>query len=73
MNIDLSGQNFEMQARLRTGLSTLPGVLQTLGMLAMTHQDVATATERCLAENPVLERMDGHPCPGCGRHVSSGT
>lgn len=67
-----SRQGMELQAQLRPELRALPGVLQTLGMLTMTHQEVVEATERCLAENPVLERADGHPCPGCGRHVSSG-
>ena len=43
-----------------------------MGMLTMTHDEVVEATERSLAENPVLERADGHPCPGCGRHVSGG-
>ena len=65
-------QDLELQARLRPELRAVPGVLQTLGMLTMTHQEVVAATERCLAENPVLERAEGHPCPGCGRHVSGG-
>lgn len=66
------GQNVELQVRLGTDLRALPGVLQTLGMLALTHGEVAEATERGLSENPVLERSNGHPCPGCGRHVSAG-
>lgn len=66
------GQNVELQVRLRTDLRALPGVLQTLGMLAMSHAEVTEATERGLSENPVLERSNGHPCPGCGRHVSGG-
>lgn len=61
-----------LEARLGTEMRTLPGVLQTLGMLTMTHQEVLEAAERCLADNPVLERVDGHPCPGCGRHVTGG-
>ncbi|RDV09377.1 hypothetical protein DXK94_13385 [Arthrobacter sp. RT-1] len=68
-----SGQGLVLQVGLQAELRTLPGLLNAMGMLAMTHQEVALATERSLAENPVLERMDGHPCPGCGRHVSSGT
>ncbi|SLK13652.1 RNA polymerase factor sigma-54 [Arthrobacter sp. P2b] len=68
-----SGQGLELQVGPQAELRTLPGLLNAMGMLAMTHQEVAEATERSLAENPVLERMDGHPCPGCGRHVSSGT
>jgi RNA polymerase sigma-54 factor len=67
------GQGMDLQAGLQVELRALPGVLKALGMLALTHQEVQLATERSLAENPVLERMDGHPCPGCGRHVSSGT
>lgn len=67
-----SSHGLELQAGLQTELRALPGLLKALGMLAMTHQEVVVATERSLAENPVLERMDGHPCPGCGRHVSSG-
>lgn len=69
----LSGQGIGLHAGTQMELRPLPGVLTALGMLAMTHQEVQAATERALADNPVLERMDGHPCPGCGRHVSSGT
>ena len=68
-----AGHSVELQANLQGELRAVPGVLKALGMLAMTHQEVQLAAERSLAENPVLERMDGHPCPGCGRHVSSGT
>lgn len=67
------GQGVELQPGLGTEMRALPGVLKALGMLAMTHQEVSTAVERGLAENPVLERADGHPCPGCGRHVHSGS
>ncbi|WP_457946080.1 hypothetical protein ACTAQI_11895 [Pseudarthrobacter sp. alpha12b] len=68
-----SGQALQLQAGLQPELRALPGLLKALGMLAMTHAEVAAATERALAENPVLERAEGHPCPGCGRHVASGT
>lgn len=68
-----TGQSLQLQAGLQTELRALPGLLNALGMLAMTQEEVTAATERSLAENPVLERTDGHPCPGCGRHVSSGT
>lgn len=61
-----------LQPQLRTELRSLPGVLQTLGMLTLTHGEVVEATELALAENPVLERAEGHPCPGCGRHVTQG-
>jgi RNA polymerase sigma-54 factor len=68
-----SSHGLELQAGLQTELRALPGLLKALGMLAMTHHEVAVATEHSLAGNPVLERMDGHPCPGCGRHVTSGS
>lgn len=68
-----AGQSLQLQAGLQAELRAVPGLMKALGMLTMTHQEVAEATERSLAENPVLERTDGHPCPGCGRHVSSGT
>ena len=68
-----AGQGMELRAGLATELRALPGLLKALGMLAMTHLEVQQATENCLAENPMLERMDGHPCPGCGRHVQSGS
>ncbi|MEX5270887.1 hypothetical protein [Kocuria sabuli] len=42
-------------------------------MLTMTHHEILETIEGCLVDNPVLERIDGHPCPGCGRHVSGGT
>lgn len=66
------GQGMALQAGLQVEMRPMPGVLKALGMLAMTHQEVSAAAEGCLAENPVLERADGHPCPGCGRHVTSG-
>ena len=72
-SVGTPGQGLELQAGLHAELRALPGVLKALGMLTMTHQEVQLATERSLAENPVLERMDGHPCPGCGRHVPTGT
>lgn len=72
MGADRPRRSLELQARLRTDLRTVPGVLQSLGMLTMTQLEVVEATERSLSENPVLERAGGHPCPGCGRHVSSG-
>lgn len=68
-----TGQGLQLQAGLQTELRALPGLLKALGMLAMTHEEVSAATDRALAENPVLERMDGHPCLGCGRHVASGS
>lgn len=66
-------QAVQLQAGLQTELRALPGLLKAMGMLAMTHEEVHQATEHLLAENPVLERADGHPCPGCGRHVASGS
>lgn len=67
------GPGLQLQAGLQPELRALPGLLRALGMLAMTHAEVQLATERALADNPVLERAEGHPCPGCGRHVASGT
>lgn len=66
-------RGMELQAGPQLEVRAVPGILKALGMLAMTHQEVSVATDQCLAENPVLERADGHPCPGCGRHVASGT
>ncbi|MGC0236638.1 hypothetical protein [Arthrobacter sp. SD76] len=57
-------QAVQLQAGLQTELRALPGLLKAMGMLAMTHEEVHQATEHLLAENPVLERADGHPCPG---------
>ncbi|NUT71250.1 hypothetical protein [Pseudarthrobacter sp. C4D7] len=73
MGTDGPGPGLQLQAGLQPELRALPGLLKALGMLAMTHAEVVTATERALASNPVLERAEGHPCPGCGRHVASGT
>lgn len=67
------GPGLQLQAGLHAELRALPGLLNAMGMLAMTHAEVALETERALAGNPVLERAEGHPCPGCGRHVGSGT
>lgn len=47
-------------------------MVQTLAMLPLDHLAIIEVTERALATSPVLERADGHPCPGCGRHVSGG-
>lgn len=69
----VAGQSLQLQTGLHAELRALPGLLNAMGMLALTHDEVTQATERALAENPVLERADGHPCPGCGRHVASGT
>jgi RNA polymerase sigma-54 factor len=68
----VDGQGLQLQAGLHTELRALPGLLNAMGMLAMTHEEVLVAAEHSLAENPVLERREGHPCPGCGRHVASG-
>lgn len=46
--------------------------MQTLGLLALTHGELVEAADHALVENPMLERAEGHPCPGCGRHVVSG-
>lgn len=73
MATDGPNPGLQLQAGLQPELRALPGLLRALGMLAMTHAEVQLATERALADNPVLERAEGHPCPGCGRHVASGT
>ncbi|KQQ90780.1 hypothetical protein [Arthrobacter sp. Leaf137] len=65
-------QSLQLQAGVHAELRALPGLLNAMGMLSMTHAEVAQATDRALAENPVLERAEGQPCPGCGRHVRSG-
>jgi RNA polymerase sigma-54 factor len=56
----------------RAELRALQGVLHTLGMLPLSQMDVLTRVETALAENPMLEREDGSPCPWCGRHRVSG-
>lgn len=58
-------------AHLRIGVETslVPGVLQTLALLQVAHTELEAAVDSALAQNPMLERAPGHPCPGCGRHV----
>lgn len=60
--------SIDLQLRSRPELRALPGVLHALRMLPLTHLDVAERVEAALADNPVLERAPGHPCPICGRH-----
>lgn len=66
------GPAVQLRTGLRAELHALPGVVQTLGLLPLPQAALVEATERALATSPVLERADGHPCPGCGRHVPGG-
>ena len=59
-----------LQPQAQVELRALPGLLQSLGMLALAHDEVVDAVEAALETNPMLERAPGHPCPECGRHVS---
>jgi RNA polymerase sigma-54 factor len=59
-----------LQPQGQVELRALPGLLQSLGMLALAHDEVVDAVEAALETNPMLERAPGHPCPECGRHVS---
>lgn len=61
-----------MQPQARHELQTVPGIMQTLGLLTLTHAELMETADHALAENPMLERADGHPCLGCGRHIVSG-
>jgi RNA polymerase sigma-54 factor len=60
-------------AYLRAGVETklLPGVLQTLALLPLAHNEVEAAVDAALRENPMLERSSGRSCPGCGRHIQT--
>jgi RNA polymerase sigma-54 factor len=59
-----------LQPQAQVELRAVPGVLQSLGMLALAHDEVVDAVEAALETNPMLERAPGHPCPECGRHIS---
>jgi RNA polymerase sigma-54 factor len=68
---NLTGPAIDAQLRAQVEAKLLPGVLQTLALLQSAHSDVEATVEAALRENPMLERSPGHPCPGCGRHVST--
>jgi RNA polymerase sigma-54 factor len=53
-------------------LRALPGLLQALALLPLSHAAVSVQVDRALAENPALRRRPGTPCPGCGRHRRAG-
>lgn len=48
-------------------LRPVPGLLQVLAMLPLTHDEVVEAVEIALDDNPMLERASGVTCPSCGR------
>lgn len=56
----------------RTDLSATVTVVHTLALLPVAQGDLASEIDGALAENPLLERRDGAPCPGCGRHCRAG-
>lgn len=62
----------DLELRGRPELRAVPAVLYVLGLLALSHVDIQVAVEQALADNPMLERLDGIPCPGCGRHLARG-
>ncbi|MEU5844556.1 hypothetical protein [Rhodococcus sp. NPDC047139] len=53
-------------------MAVTTAVLQTLTLLPAAHAEVDAAVDAALALNPMLERRDGMPCVGCGRHCQSG-
>lgn len=61
-----------LQPQLRTEQRAVPGLLQTLALLTVTQAELLDLTEQALLDSPVLERADGAPCPGCGRHTAGG-
>ncbi|QCU76975.1 hypothetical protein E7744_01085 [Citricoccus sp. SGAir0253] len=61
-----------LQQALRTEHRAVPGLVQALGLLTTTQAGLVELTERALQDSPVLERADGAPCPGCGRHTAGG-
>ncbi len=56
---------------MRTATSHVPlAVLQQLfRLLPLSTTELHDAVDRALADNPVLARTAGTPCPGCGRHL----
>ena len=70
VGVTAPGPVMGLQPQARVELRALPGLLQSLGMLALAHDEVVDAVEAALETNPMLERAPGHPCPECGRHVS---
>lgn len=62
----------DLALRGRPELRAVPAVLHTLGLLPLSQLDIQAAVEQALGDNPMLERADGTPCPGCGRHLARG-
>jgi RNA polymerase sigma-54 factor len=60
------------QLRTTAELRSVPGLLQVLNLLPLSHQEIADRVDAALADNPMLERAPGSPCPNCGRHTRSG-
>lgn len=60
-----------VELRTKTELRQLPGLLRYLRLLPLGHEVLAATVERALADNPMLERMPGSVCSGCGRHQTS--
>jgi RNA polymerase sigma-54 factor len=64
--------SMDLVLRGRAELRALQGVLHTLEMVPLSQVDIVAQVDKALAENPMLEREDGSPCPSCGRHRVSG-
>jgi RNA polymerase sigma-54 factor len=66
------GPQVRQQLRATPELRAVPGLLHVLIMLPLSHQQVTDMVDAALAENPMLERLPGFPCPSCGRHSRAG-
>lgn len=58
--------------RTDLAVAATTAVLHTLTLLPATQAEVDASIDAALAANPLLERRDGAPCAGCGRHCQSG-
>ncbi|MGY4769101.1 RNA polymerase factor sigma-54 [Kribbella sp. CWNU-51] len=60
-----------LELGVRAELRAVPGLLLSLRLLPLGYDALTGTVERELADNPMLERTPGSPCPGCGRHRTS--
>ncbi|MFK4088238.1 hypothetical protein ACI2LF_29265 [Kribbella sp. NPDC020789] len=68
-----SGPAVGLELRTRAELRAVPGLVHSLRLLPLGHDDLVGAVERALADNPMLERASGSACPGCGGHRTATT
>lgn len=66
------GLGMGLELRVRPELRALPGLLHVLQAIGLGHDAVAEQVATALADNPMLRRVPGGACPGCGRHHPSG-